>query len=179
MWPSAVAIMGRGEPSQPQRRCGRGEPCQSRRRCGRGEPSPGADVTPARLLRGGDASEQRLAIGCGRSHDLVVCLRNDRSRPADIETWNSPPLSATGLGSPRRHPCRDWLGSPLTTSAPGLAGLAPAHICAGTGWARPRPHLRHTGTRPDEPRGGLRLTGLTPFHICPRTGTRLFRPALQ
>ncbi len=34
------------------------------------------------------------------------------------------------------------LGSPLPTSAPGGAGLTPARVCAGRGWAHPCAHLR-------------------------------------
>ncbi len=54
------------------------------------------------------------------------------------------------MGSPLPHltglnglPTRSCVGTRLTppTSAPGLNGLTPAHICAGTEWAHPRAHL--------------------------------------
>jgi hypothetical protein len=59
------------------------------------------------------------------------------------------------------------MGSPLPASAPGINGLAPAHICAGTEWARSR-HV-DTGTKWARHRRICAETGLTPPTPTPGT----------
>jgi hypothetical protein len=70
-------------------------------------------------------------------------------------------------------------GARPPTSALGLAGLTPAHICAQTGWAHPRPHLRRDWLGSPPSTSAPKLAGLTPAHICAGTGRAHPRPHLR
>ncbi len=126
---------------------------QSRRRCEKSNQWPHGPIA-AIVARSPQTWQQpRSSASASASVAVVVAAAASVAAAAAASSAAAATaLLASADGSARAAPAsesttvrkylRGRLRSRLPPSAPGLTGLTPAHICVGTDWAHPRPHLR-------------------------------------